>query len=121
MNAYAISAIYRFELARWFRTLVQSLLSPVISTSLYFVVFGAAIGSRMGDVDGVGYGDNAKAALITRGLAEITRFAVAKGAHPMTLAGLAGVGAERDAVGTVRRSCMATAPLPSGSAESSSS
>ncbi|MET0536088.1 MAG: ABC transporter permease [Steroidobacter sp.] len=56
MNGYAIHAIYRFELARWFRTLVQSLLSPVISTSLYFVVFGAAIGSRMAEIEGVSYG-----------------------------------------------------------------
>jgi ABC-2 type transport system permease protein len=56
MNAYAIRAIYKFELARWFRTLVQSLLSPVISTSLYFVVFGAAIGSRMAEIEGVSYG-----------------------------------------------------------------
>jgi ABC-2 type transport system permease protein len=56
MNAYAIRAIYHFELARWFRTLVQSLLSPVISTSLYFVVFGAAIGSRMAEIEGVSYG-----------------------------------------------------------------
>jgi len=56
MNTYAISAIYRFELARWFRTLVQSVLTPVISTSLYFVVFGSAIGSRMAEIDGVSYG-----------------------------------------------------------------
>lgn len=56
MNTYAVNAIYRFELARWFRTLVQSVLSPVISTSLYFVVFGAAIGARMTEIDGVSYG-----------------------------------------------------------------
>lgn len=56
MNTYGVRAIYYFELARWFRTLVQSLLSPVISTSLYFVVFGAAIGSRMAQIDGVSYG-----------------------------------------------------------------
>jgi ABC-2 type transport system permease protein len=56
VNTHAIRAIYRFELARWFRTLVQSLLSPVISTSLYFVVFGSAIGSRMAQIDGVSYG-----------------------------------------------------------------
>lgn len=56
MNLYAIRAIYGFELARWFRTLVQSILSPVISTSLYFVVFGAAIGSRIAEIDGVSYG-----------------------------------------------------------------
>jgi ABC-2 type transport system permease protein len=56
MNTYAIGAIYKFELARWFRTLVQSLASPVISTSLYFIVFGSAIGSRMAQIDGVSYG-----------------------------------------------------------------
>ena len=50
MNTYAIRAIYTFELSRWFRTLVQSIASPVISTSLYFVVFGAAIGSRIAQV-----------------------------------------------------------------------
>jgi ABC-2 type transport system permease protein len=56
MNLYAIRAIYRFEMARTFRTLLQSVVSPVISTSLYFVVFGAAIGSRMAEIDGVSYG-----------------------------------------------------------------
>ncbi|KGM51145.1 sugar ABC transporter permease [Lysobacter concretionis Ko07 = DSM 16239] len=56
MNVHAILAIYRFEMARTFRTLAESIVSPVLSTSLYFVVFGAAIGSRMGDIDGVGYG-----------------------------------------------------------------
>jgi ABC-2 type transport system permease protein len=56
MNLHAIRAIYRFEMARTFRTLMQSIASPVLSTSLYFVVFGAAIGSRMGTVDGVRYG-----------------------------------------------------------------
>ncbi len=56
MNLYGIRAIYFFELSRWFRTLVQSLASPVISTSLYFVVFGSAIGSRMNEIDGVSYG-----------------------------------------------------------------
>ncbi len=56
MNLHAIRAIYGFELSRWFRTLGQSIISPVISTSLYFVVFGAAIGSRMGSIDGVSYG-----------------------------------------------------------------
>ena len=56
MNPYAIRAIYHFEMARTFRTLMQSIASPVLSTSLYFVVFGAAIGSRMGDIDGVSYG-----------------------------------------------------------------
>jgi ABC-2 type transport system permease protein len=56
MNLHAIKAIYRFEMARTFRTLMESILSPVLSTSLYFVVFGAAIGSRMGEVGGVSYG-----------------------------------------------------------------
>jgi ABC-2 type transport system permease protein len=56
MNLYAIAAIYRFEMARTRRTWLQSILSPVISTSLYFVVFGAAIGSRMTTIEGVPYG-----------------------------------------------------------------
>ena len=56
MNTHAIRAIYHFEMARTFRTLMQSIASPVLSTSLYFVVFGAAIGQRMGAVDGVSYG-----------------------------------------------------------------
>ena len=56
MNVHAIRAIYRFEMARTFRTLMQSIASPVLSTALYFVVFGAAIGGRMGNVDGVRYG-----------------------------------------------------------------
>jgi ABC-2 type transport system permease protein len=50
VNFYAIRAIYKFEMARTFRTLLQSIVSPVISTSLYFVVFGAAIGSRITSV-----------------------------------------------------------------------
>jgi ABC-2 type transport system permease protein len=56
MNYHALRAIYGFELARFRRTIWQSLMTPVITTSLYFVVFGAAIGSRMGDVNGVSYG-----------------------------------------------------------------
>ena len=56
MNLYAVRAIYLFEMSRTWRTLLQSIVSPVISTSLYFVVFGAAIGSRMQAVDGVSYG-----------------------------------------------------------------
>ena len=56
MNYQAVRAIYGFELARFRRTIWQSLMTPVITTSLYFVVFGAAIGSRMGDVNGVSYG-----------------------------------------------------------------
>ncbi len=57
MNHHAVRAIYRFEMARMFRTLVQSLLAPVLSTSLYFVVFGAAIGSGLREVNGVSYGE----------------------------------------------------------------
>jgi ABC-2 type transport system permease protein len=56
MNIYAIKAIYKFEMARTWRTLMQSIASPIISTSLYFIVFGAAIGSRMGEIEGVNYG-----------------------------------------------------------------
>jgi ABC-2 type transport system permease protein len=56
INVHAIRAIYRFEMARTFRTITQSIASPVLSTSLYFVVFGSAIGSRMGEVGGVSYG-----------------------------------------------------------------
>jgi ABC-2 type transport system permease protein len=56
MNIHAIRAIYTFELARTWRTVMQSIASPVISTSLYFIVFGAAIGSRMTAIDGVSYG-----------------------------------------------------------------
>jgi len=67
MNTHAIQAIYRFEMGRWLRTLGQSLLSPVLSTSLYFIVFGAAIGSRMVDVGGVSYG-----AFIVPGLMMLT-------------------------------------------------
>ena len=55
MNFYAIKAIYKFEMMRTLRTLMQSIASPVLSTSLYFVVFGAAIGTRMGDIEGVSY------------------------------------------------------------------
>lgn len=56
MNLYGVRAIYNFEMARMRRTLMQSVASPVISTSLYFVVFGSAIGSRMGDIDNISYG-----------------------------------------------------------------
>ena len=56
MNVFAIKAIYIYEMKRFFRTLMESLLSPVISTSLYFVVFGAAIGSRIDQVEGITYG-----------------------------------------------------------------
>jgi ABC-2 type transport system permease protein len=56
MNLQAVKAIYAFEMSRAFRTVMQSIISPVLSTSLYFVVFGAAIGSRMAQIDGVSYG-----------------------------------------------------------------
>ena len=69
MNRHAIAAIYRFEMARFNRTLWQSLATPVITTSLYFVVFGAAIGSRMGELDGVPYG-----AFIVPGLIMLSLF-----------------------------------------------
>jgi ABC-2 type transport system permease protein len=68
-NRYGVWAIFRFEMARFFRTLLQSLLTPVITTSLYFVVFGAAIGSRFGDIDGVTYG-----AFIVPGLIMLSLF-----------------------------------------------
>lgn len=67
MNLSAIITIYKFEMARFFRTLAQSFISPVISTSLYFVVFGAAIGSRIEQVEGVDYG-----AFIVPGLIMLT-------------------------------------------------
>jgi len=67
MNWPAILAIYRYEMARTYRTLAQSVISPVISTSLYFVVFGAAIGSRIDSVEGVAYG-----AFIVPGLIMLT-------------------------------------------------
>lgn len=56
MNFYGVRAIYTFEMARMWRTLMQSVFSPVLSTSLYFVVFGGAIGSRIQEIDGIGYG-----------------------------------------------------------------
>ena len=67
MNLQAIRAIYGFEMKRFFRTLWQSIVSPVVSTSLYFVVFGAAIGSRIEEVEGVSYG-----AFIVPGLIMLT-------------------------------------------------
>ncbi|WP_137045530.1 ABC transporter permease [Pseudolabrys sp. FHR47] len=67
MNIHAIVAIYKFEMARTFRTIWQSIVSPVISTSLYFVVFGAAIGSRITEIEGVAYG-----AFIVPGLIMLT-------------------------------------------------
>ena len=68
-NRHGVWAIYRFEMARWIRTVWQSLVTPVITTSLYFVVFGAAIGSRMTQVDGVPYG-----AFIVPGLIMLSLF-----------------------------------------------
>jgi ABC-2 type transport system permease protein len=68
-NKYGVWAIYKFEMARALRTLWQSLVTPVITTSLYFVVFGAAIGSRMSEVDGVAYG-----AFIVPGLVMLSLF-----------------------------------------------
>src|SRR5438552_384783 len=56
MNLHAVGAIYFFEMARWWRTIAQSIASPVISTALYFVVFGSAIGSRITQIDGISYG-----------------------------------------------------------------
>ncbi len=55
MNFYAIKAIYIFEMSRTWRTLMESIASPILTTSLYFIVFGAAIGSRMGEIDGISY------------------------------------------------------------------
>ena len=69
MNLRAVRAIYLFEMARTGRTLLQSIVSPVLSTSLYFVVFGAAIGSRMNEIDGVPYG-----AFIVPGLIMLSLF-----------------------------------------------
>ncbi len=56
MNLHAVRAIYFFEMHRWVRTIVQSVAAPVITTSLYFIVFGSAIGRRMPEIDGIGYG-----------------------------------------------------------------
>ncbi len=67
MNWRGVWAIYQFEMARWRRTLLQSVVSPVLSTSLYFVVFGSAIGSRIDSIDGVSYG-----AFIVPGLIMLT-------------------------------------------------
>jgi len=68
-NRFGVWAIFRFEMARFFRTLLQSVLTPVITTSLYFVVFGAAIGARFGEVDGIAYG-----AFIVPGLIMLSLF-----------------------------------------------
>ncbi len=67
MNFTAVASIYKYEMARFFRTITQSLVSPVLSTSLYFIVFGAAIGSRIDQVEGVSYG-----AFIVPGLVMLT-------------------------------------------------
>src|SRR4029434_1808962 len=68
-NRHGVLAIYKFEMARALRTLLQSVVAPVITTSLYFVVFGAAIGSRMSEVNGVPYG-----AFIVPGLIMLSLF-----------------------------------------------
>src|SRR4029453_1815069 len=68
-NGHGVWAIYRFEMARFLRTLLQSVLTPVITTSLFVIVFGAAIGSRMAEVDGVSYG-----AFIVPGLIMLSLF-----------------------------------------------
>ncbi|WP_341991742.1 ABC transporter permease [Azorhizobium sp. AG788] len=68
MNYHAIRAIYIFEMARTRRTLLQSIVSPVLSTSLYFIVFGSAIGSHMGDINDVSYGAFIVPGLIMLGL-----------------------------------------------------
>jgi ABC-2 type transport system permease protein len=70
MNLPAIRAIYKFEMARWGRTVLQSIVSPVIATSLYFVVFGAAIGGRIAEINGIPYG-----AFIVPGLIMLTLLA----------------------------------------------
>jgi ABC-2 type transport system permease protein len=70
MNVYAIRAIFMFEMARTFRTPLQSILSPVITTALYFVVFGSAIGTRMAEIDGIQY-----AAFIVPGLTMLSLLA----------------------------------------------
>ena len=67
MNTHAVRAIFRYEMARTQRTLLQSVVSPVLATSLYFVVFGAAIGSRIPEIEGVPYG-----AFIVPGLVMLT-------------------------------------------------
>lgn len=67
MNLPAVRAIYKFEMARWGRTFLQSIVAPVIATSLYFVVFGAAIGGRINEIDGISYG-----AFIVPGLIMLT-------------------------------------------------
>src|SRR3954462_11140885 len=69
MNRYAVLAIFRFEMSRFRRTLWQSLVTPVLTTSLYFIVFGAAIGSRMSELGGVPYG-----AFIVPGLVMLSIF-----------------------------------------------
>ncbi|MDE0522154.1 MAG: ABC transporter permease, partial [Boseongicola sp.] len=67
MNWFGIAAIWRFEMGRFFRSILQSIVSPVVSTALYFVVFGAAIGSRMPEIESVSYG-----AFIVPGLIMLT-------------------------------------------------
>ena len=80
-NRHGVWAIYRFEMARFLRTLLQSVLTPVITTSLYFVVFGAAIGSRMSEVDGVPYGSFIVPGLIMLALFTESIFNASFGIH----------------------------------------
>ena len=56
MNYHSVKAIYKFEMQRFFRTILQSFVSPVLSASLYFIVFGAAMGSRISQIEGIAYG-----------------------------------------------------------------
>ena len=81
MNIYAVRAIYYYEMARTGRTLMQSILSPVISTSLYFIVFGSAIGSRMAEVEGIPY-----AAFIIPGLTMLSLLTEARIYRPQLVA-----------------------------------
>ena len=85
-NRHGVWAIYKFEIARSLRTLVQSLVTPVITTSLYFVVFGAAIGSRLSVAGGVSYGafivpGLIMLALVSPGQAALTRFSLSAAAR----------------------------------------
>ena len=81
MNLHAVRAIYGFEMARTWRTLLQSIVSPVISTSLYFVVFGSAIGSRMTEINGIDYGSFIVPGLMMLSLFQESTFNGAFGIH----------------------------------------
>ena len=91
MNLYGIRAIYIFEMRRFFKTLGQSILSPVLSTTLYFVVFGAAIGSRIDEIEGVSYGAFIVPGLImlsimTQGISNASFASANKGVNGVALA-----------------------------------